>query len=167
MTRAATTKLGRVCTGRPGTAAGSIQAIPIPVATPSAPPASERTDASKRKRARICRGLAPRALARPISAVRSLTAIHMMVRTPTAPTTSEIPPMAPTAMLTMPRTRSSTPSMSFCVTIVKSSSPPCRSRMARATAARTVSAGTCSEKMRSISTSASLLNRRWAVAIGT
>jgi len=44
---------------------------------------------------------------------------------PIAPTRSEIAPMPPTARLTIERTRSRTPSISFCVVIVKSSSPPC------------------------------------------
>ena len=70
-------------------------------------------------------------------AVRSPTAIHIMVRMPMAPTRSEMPAIAPTAMVTTSMTLPKTSSIASWVVTVKSSLPSCRAVSSRLTAAST------------------------------
>ena len=54
-----------------------------------------------------------------------------------APTTREMPPIAPTALVTTPMMRSRVASIDSCVVIVKSSSPWCLSVRMRRTSPAT------------------------------
>ena len=104
---------------------------------PAMPPRVASAAASARKRACTWPRVAPSARTRPISLVRSPTAIHIMVRIPVAPTRSEMPAMAPTAMVTTSITLPKTSSMASWEVTVKSSVPPWRTARTRRTSAST------------------------------
>ena len=77
---------------RPALGGGVDRGREMPMATPTAPPASPSRIASERNWVRICPRVAPSARLSPISERRSSTLMTMMFATPTAPTSSATAP---------------------------------------------------------------------------
>jgi len=119
----AQTDSGGVWTLRPGTSARSSAPSPSPTASPASPPSPASAVASIRNSMRTWARVAPTERTRPISAVRSPTAIHIIVRMPVAPTSSEMPAIAPTAIVTTSITLPKTSIIAAWVVTVKSSLP--------------------------------------------
>ena len=71
--------------------------------SPIKPPRMVRTIDSIKNWVKILRRVAPKALRRPISRVRSVTETYMMFITPIPPTNNEIPAIAPTTVVMVPK----------------------------------------------------------------